>query len=152
MSDKDHDISVLNNLIEVTLDSVDGYRSAAEDATNSRFASEFRDRANDREQVVNRLQDEVRRLGGEPEDSSSILASAHRAFMDLRDKVTGTNDKAVLDEVDRGESYLDDRWQKAMKDDQLSPEARSAISQCYSSIRSGHEQMEMLNRSMESTH
>jgi hypothetical protein len=56
-----HDISVLNGLIETTIDSVDGYRRSAQEATNSRFSSEFLNRANEREQVVSQLRDEVRR-------------------------------------------------------------------------------------------
>ena len=76
MFDKSHDISVLNSLIETTIDSVDGYRRSAQEATNSRFSAAFLERANEREQIVSKLRDEVRRLGGNPEDDGSVLAAA----------------------------------------------------------------------------
>ncbi|HWH17272.1 MAG TPA: PA2169 family four-helix-bundle protein [Allosphingosinicella sp.] len=139
MFDRNHDINVLNSLIETTLDSVDGYRRSAEEATSSRFASEFLSRANEREQVVRQLQGEVRRLGGNPQDDGSVLAAAHRAFLTLRDRATGSDDEAVIAEVDHGESYLRGKWETALKDDKLSPETRSAITQAWESVRSGQE-------------
>ncbi|MDB5698469.1 MAG: hypothetical protein JWN69_1273 [Alphaproteobacteria bacterium] len=149
MLEKSHDIAVVNSLIETTLDSIDGYRRAAEEATNGRFSSEFVARAEERRRVVDELQQEVRRLGGTPEDDGSVLAAAHRAFLTIRDRVTGSDDKSVLAEVDRGESYLDEKWQAALRDDQLSPEVRSVITRNYDSVRSGRERGEAVHRSLE---
>lgn len=140
MFEKSHDIRVLNGLIETTVDSIDGYRRAAEEATNSRFATAFRARVTEREQIVGKLRDEVRRLGDDPQDDGSILAAAHRAFLALRDKVTGSDDASVIAEVDHGETYLNEKWETALRDDQISPETRSVITQCYSSIRAGHDE------------
>jgi len=151
MFDDNRDTIVLNGLIETTLDSVDGYRRAADEATNSRFSAEFRSRAQEREQVVATLRDEVRRLGGTPEDDGSVLAAAHRTFLSLRDKITGSDDHAVIAEVDRGESYLNEKWETAIKDDTLSPETRSAIGNCYDSIRAGHDRSEQLHQAIDAT-
>ncbi|HEY0625170.1 MAG TPA: PA2169 family four-helix-bundle protein [Allosphingosinicella sp.] len=148
MFDKSHDITVLNSLIEMTLDSVDGYRRSAEEATSSRFSSEFLSRANEREQVVRQLQGEVRRLGGNPEDDGSVLAAAHRAFLTLRDRATGSDDEAVIAEVDHGESYLRGKWETALKDDQLSPETRSAITSAWESVRAGQEKWRAVHENM----
>ena len=150
MFDRNKDISVLNGLIETTLDSIDGYRRSAEEASSSRFSSEFMARAAEREQVVATLREEVRRQGGDPQDDGSILAAAHRAFLTLRDKVTGSDDHAVIAEVDRGESYLNAKWEAALKDDQLSPETRDVIGRCYDSVRAGHERWEQAHRQYDS--
>jgi uncharacterized protein (TIGR02284 family) len=151
MFDKSHDISVLNSLIETTIDSVDGYRRSAQEATNSRFSAAFLERANEREQIVSKLRDEVRRLGGNPEDDGSVLAAAHRAFLSLRDKVTGSDDAAVIAEVDHGESYLNGKWETALRDDQLSQETRSLIQQSYDSVREGRDTFRRLHEDMSST-
>jgi uncharacterized protein (TIGR02284 family) len=148
MFDKSHDISVLNSLIETTIDSVDGYRRSAQEATNSRFSAAFLERANEREQIVSQLRDQVRRLGGNPEDDGSVLAAAHRAFLSLRDKVTGSDDTAVIAEVDHGESYLNGKWETALRDDQLSQETRSLIQQCYDSVREGRDTFRRLHEDM----
>ncbi len=149
MFNQSHDISVLNSLIETTIDSIDGYRRSSEEATSSRFSDTFRRWAAEREQVVARLRDRVRELGGTPEHDGSILAAAHRQFLSLRDAVTGSDDHAVIAEVDRGESYLNGKWEAALKDDQLAPETRQLIGECYDSVRSGHEQWEAVHRGID---
>lgn len=151
MFDKSHDISVLNSLIETTLDSVDGYRRSAEEATSSRFSSEFLSRANEREQVVRQLQGEVRRLGGNPQDDGSILAAAHRAFLTIRDRATGSDDESVIAEVDHGESYLRGKWETALKDDKLSPETRRLVTECWNSVREGQEKWRAVHQNMASS-
>jgi uncharacterized protein (TIGR02284 family) len=148
MFDQNHDISVLNSLIETTIDSVDGYQRSAAEATNSRFTETFRQRAQEREQVVSKLRDRVRELGGTPESDGGLLAAAHRQFLSLRDKITGSDDQAVIAEVDRGESYLNGKWETALNDTKLSDETLSLIRQCYESVRSGHEQWEAVHDSL----
>ncbi len=149
--DTSHDISVLNSLIETTIDSVDGYRRSAQEATNSRFSAEFLGRATEREQVVSQLRDRVRQLGGTPEDDGSVLAAAHRAFLTLRDRVTGSDDASVIAEVDHGESYLNGKWETALQDGKLSPETRSIIQRAYDSVREGRDRFRRLHEDMSGT-
>ncbi|HLL31916.1 MAG TPA: PA2169 family four-helix-bundle protein [Allosphingosinicella sp.] len=141
-----HDVSVLNSLIETTIDSVDGYRHSAGEATSGTFTEMFRQRAQERQTVVERLRERVRELGGTPEDEGGLLAKAHRQFLSLRDAVTGRDDKAVVAEVDRGESYLNGKWEAALADKELSVETQRLISECYHSVRSGHDQWEQINK------
>ena len=148
MFNQSHDVAVLNSLIETTIDSIDGYQHSASEATNSRFAQAFRDRASEREQVVQKLRDRARELGGTPESDGSILAAAHRQFLSLRDAVTGKDDGAVIAEVDRGESYLNSKWETALNDTQLSDETLSLIRTCYESVREGHRQWESVNKGL----
>jgi uncharacterized protein (TIGR02284 family) len=147
MLNQAHDTTVLNSLIETTIDSVDGYRRSAEEATDGRFSTHFRNWASEREQVVTRLRDRVRELGGTPEDDGSLLAAAHRQFLSLRDMVTGSDDQAIIAEVDRGESYLNGKWEAALADDGLSAETKSLIRELYTSVRTGHQEWEALNKS-----
>ena len=151
MLNQSHDISVLNSLIETTIDSVDGYRRSADEATDHRFSSHFRQWAGERETVVSRLRERVRELGGTPEEEGSLLAAAHRQFLGLRDALTGRDDNAIVAEVDRGESYLNAKWETALNDNELLPETKSLIAQLYQSVRSGHEEWEAANRSMTAT-
>ncbi|HEU0100625.1 MAG TPA: PA2169 family four-helix-bundle protein [Allosphingosinicella sp.] len=143
-----HDVTVLNSLIETTIDSVDGYRHSAGEATNEQFAEIFRSRAQEREEVVGLLRRRVVELGGEPEEEGGLLAKAHRQFLSLRDAVTGRDDKAVIAEVDRGESYLNGKWETALADNELSAETQRLLRECYQSVRSGHDQWEQMNKAI----
>jgi uncharacterized protein (TIGR02284 family) len=146
--DRGSDISILNSLIKTTLDSVLGFEDAAEGARED-LATVFTRFAQERRQVVATLQDEVRRLGGEPEDDSSFLAAAHRAFMNLKEMVVARDDKAIVEEVERGEDYIKDKYETALHDQAVSPEMRATIQQAYASIREGHDQARALKQSMQ---
>lgn len=147
MKDK-HDISVLNGLITTTLDSLKGFEDAAEDAKSTHFESLFAGFALDRRQVVASLQAEVRGLGGEPEDSSSFLGAAHRSFMDLRQAFTGKNDKAIIDEVERGEHHIKAKFEIALKDTDLQPATRDVIRDAFTSVKAGHDQTSALKHGL----
>lgn len=144
------DVSTLNTLIATTLDSINGYEEAAKDA-GGQFAQIFRQNAQERRQVVGALQQEVRRLGGNPEDDQSLLGKAHNIFTDLKAAITGRDDKAIINEVERGEDYLKEKFETALASDSLSADTRSAIQQAYSSVRRGHDEVRNLKQSMEGT-
>lgn len=131
--------AILNNLIKTTLDSVKGFEDAAEHSDSQRFGSFFTDMAQQRRQVVTRLREEVRRLGGNPEDDSSLLAAAHRTFLDMKSAITGQDDKAVIEEVERGEDYLKEKYDAALEEASLSPEVKAVILEAYGSVREGHD-------------
>jgi uncharacterized protein (TIGR02284 family) len=138
---KDHDIKTLNSLIETTLDSADGYAEAAKDAKSESLISLFRERSTERRQVASTLQQRVRLLGGDPEDDGTVLASAHRMFVNLRSSLTSNDNKAVVDEVERGEDHIKSKFEDAMKDEDVSPDTMSVITDAYASVRNGHDQM-----------
>lgn len=144
----DHDIKTLNDLIETTLDSADGYSEAAKDADNSQLKSLFASRSTERRAAAGKLQQGVRSLGGEPEDDGTVLASAHRMFVNLRASVTSNDNKAVVDEVERGEDHIKAKFEDAMKDTDVSPATLSLITDVYTSVRSGHDQMRDIKKAM----
>jgi uncharacterized protein (TIGR02284 family) len=145
----DHDISVLNGLIATTLDSADGYAEAAKNARSESLTSLFRSRANERRTAATTLQECVRSLGGEAEDDGTVLASAHRMFVNLRTSLTKDDNKAVVDEVERGEDHIKHKFEDALKDRDLSPHAMTVVSNVYASVRSGHDQMHNLKQTMD---
>ncbi len=149
MTDTSHDIRTLNGLIATTIDSVDGYTEAAKDSDNQRFAQMFTSRAQERRSVANSLQAEVSKLGGNPEDDGTVLAGAHRVFLDLKSAITGRDDKAIVNEVERGEDHIKAKFEDALKDNDLSAATRSAIESAWGSVKSGHDEMRDLKHSME---
>lgn len=146
--DNSHDISVLNGLIETTLDSMKGYNEACEDSETSRSAF-FSSMAQERSQVASRLQSQVSSLGGDPEDVSSFSAAAHRAFMGLKELVTSNDEKAIVEEVERGEDYIKSRYEDALQDGDLSPPSRQLVQECFQSVQQGHDRMSQLKHQME---
>ncbi|MEG3180615.1 PA2169 family four-helix-bundle protein [Sphingomonas sp. LT1P40] len=149
MTDTSHDIRALNGLIATTIDSIDGYTDAAKDSDNQRLVQMFTARASERRGVATSLQAEVSRLGGNPEDDGTILAGAHRAFLDLKAAVTGKDDKAIVNEVERGEDHIKAKFEDALEDNDLSAQTKSAIGAAWGSVKAGHDEMRDLKHSME---
>jgi len=150
MDNMQDQIAVLNELIETTIDSVTGYEDSAENIENERLREIFRQRATERQQVVSDLREEVRRLGGNPEDSGTFMGKTHQRFLDLKAAVTGRDEKAIVNEVERGEDYLKGKFDAAVNGGTLTGECRAAVERAYQSVRSGHDQMSQLKHGMES--
>lgn len=147
--DNSHDVSVLNTLIATTLDSMKGYRESAEDSENTTHAQFFREMAEERSQVASDLQAHVRSLGGDPEMDSSTAGAAHRGWVDLKAAITGRDEQAVVNEVERGEDYIKEKFETAMQDDELSAASRGAIEKCFASIRKGHDRASQMKHALE---
>jgi uncharacterized protein (TIGR02284 family) len=144
-------ISTLNTLIATTIDSITGYEDSAKNIDNERFGEIFRQRANERQQIVEDLRGEVRRLGGNPEDDGSFMGKAHQRFEDLKAAVTGRDEKAIINEVERGEDYLKAKFEAALDSEELTGESRTVVQTAYQSVRAGHDQMSQLKHGMEAS-
>jgi len=149
MDDKDQ-ISTLNTLLATTIDSVKGYEDSAQNIDSEQLRQIFRQNADERQQVVTSLREEVRRLGGDPEESGSFMGAAHQRFEDLKAAITGRDEKAIINEVERGEDYIKGKFESALESGDLTGDSRSTVEQCYQTVRRGHDQISQLKHGMES--
>jgi uncharacterized protein (TIGR02284 family) len=150
MAEHSETITALNTLIATTIDSVNGYEESAKNIDNERLRAIFRQRADERQDVVSKLRSEVQRLGGNPEDDGSFLGKTHQRFEDLKAAITGRDEKSIVNEVERGEDYLKEKWQAALQSGDLNGESHQLLESCYQSIKAGHDQMSQLKHGMES--
>ena len=143
------DVGTLNSLIATTIDSINGYRESADAVDSQRFRDLFNRLAEDRQQVLPQLQAQVAKLGGNPEDDGTALAAAHRGWVDLKSAITGRDDKAVINEVERGEDHIKHKYESALQEQDLSSETRDVINRAYESVRRGHDQVRDLKHALE---
>ena len=142
--------TTLNTLIATLIDSVTGYEDAASNIDgSSRLQELFRERAGERRRIVEDLRTEVSRLGGKPEDDGSFLGKTHQRFLDLKAAVTGQDEKAIVNEVERGEDYLKEKFETALESGSLSGQSREVVESAYQSVRSGHDQVSALKHGLE---
>ncbi len=149
--DHSAEITTLNTLTATLIDSVTGYENSAKLIEGKQFGEMFRKRADERQQSVEQLRGEVRRLGGDPEDGGSFLGKVHQRFEDLKAAVSGNDDKAIINEVERGEDYLKEKFETALSSDTLSSESRAVVEQAFESVRAGHDQISQLKHGMEAS-
>ena len=137
------DISKLDDLIVTTIDSIYGYEHSAKHAESGRFTGFFTEMAAERRQVVDALSARSRELGGTPADYGSAAATIHRRVEDLR-LAFGGGDHAILSEIERGEDYLKEEFERALKDEHISPGTHGVIRTCFESVLRGHDRSKSL--------
>jgi uncharacterized protein (TIGR02284 family) len=151
MTDRNDEIATLNTLIATTIDSITGYEDAAQNVDSERLREIFRQRASERQRSVEDLRSEVRRLGGDPEDDGSIMGKTHQRFLDLKAAIAGRDEKAIVNEVERGEDYLKEKFETALSSGELNGETRAIVERAYQSVRSGHDQISELKHGLEAS-
>jgi uncharacterized protein (TIGR02284 family) len=151
MTDRKDEIATLNTLIATTIDSITGYEDAAQNVDSERLRELFRQRASERQRSVEDLRAEVRSLGGNPEDDGTIMGKTHQRFLDLKAAIAGRDEKAIINEVERGEDYLKEKFESALNGGQLSGETRAIVERAYQSVHSGHDQISQLKHGLETS-
>jgi uncharacterized protein (TIGR02284 family) len=143
----EHDIKTLNALIETVIDSADGYSEAAKASETSRFTPIFFRRGAERKDLTAQLQGEVRALGGEPEKDGTLLGSAHRMFLNLRNSMS-SDDVAIVDQVEDGEDHIKHKFEDAIRDNEISPAVKAIIERAYTVVKDGHDEIRDLKHSL----
>jgi uncharacterized protein (TIGR02284 family) len=91
------------------------------------------------------LRDEVRRLGGEPAEAGSITGSLHRGWMGLKAALTGDDDRAILDECERGEESALAAYRAALGVD-MPAAVRTSVERQFAEVREAHQHIRGLAR------
>lgn len=136
-------ISILNDLIETSKDGEEGFRVCGDDAKRPELKNLFRERALECAKAAHELQAIVIRMGGDPEDSTSISGDLHRRWVDLKSLITGKDDKAILNECERGEDVAKKNYRKAL-DKPLPEDVRLIVQRQYDGVLRNHDQVKML--------
>jgi len=134
----DNAISVLNNLIETCKDGELGFKTAAEGLKNVEIKAQFLEYSRQRGEMVRELQNEVRRLGGDPEKSGSVSGSLHRGWLDIKSVITGKDDHAIVAEAERGEDVAKAAYENALKET-LPGTAQTVVQQQAAKVRLAHD-------------
>lgn len=140
---------IIETLSTTLIDSINGYRDAAGNVESIDIQQLFRSMADERGQVVEDLRSEIQRLGGSAPDDGSFLGATHQRLLDLKAAITGRDDKAIINEVERGEDYLKEKFEAALNSNDLAPETRVVIERAYQSVRKGHDKISSLKHGME---
>lgn len=143
MASNEEVISALNNLIETARDGQNGFQTAAAGVQGGELKRLFHGYSQQRAQFVGELQDEVRRLGGDPENSGSVAASLHRGWIDLKSAITGKDDASIIAECERGEDAAVSNYRDALAAD-LPANVRSVVERQFSEVKQAHDRVRSL--------
>jgi uncharacterized protein (TIGR02284 family) len=144
-TDNNDVISTLNNLIETCKDGQNGFQTAAEGVKGSDLKTLFLGYSQQRAQFAGELQNEVLRLGGDPEQAGSVAATLHRGWMDIKAAVTGADESAVIAECERGEDSAVKNYKDALNQN-LPQDIRGVVEQQYTQVQAAHDRIRSLEK------
>lgn len=148
--DNDDVISTLNNLIETCKDGQNGFRTAAEGVKDTKLTMLFDTCSQQRGQFAAELQNEVRRLGGDPEETGSTAAVLHRGWINIKSAVAGEDEGAVISECERGEDSAVKSYEEALKNS-LPADVQMIVERQFLQVKEAHDRIRFLEKSKAQT-
>ncbi len=115
--DKQKTITVLNSIVQINNDRIEGYETAAKETEELDFKTMFADFIDTSEQCNADLVGEVEKLGGEPTKSTRVTGKIFRAWMDIKTALTGNDREAILNSCEFGEKAAQDAYTSVLKND-----------------------------------
>ncbi|MFD0669133.1 ferritin-like domain-containing protein [Ramlibacter sp. MAHUQ-53] len=142
-------LDVLEDLVECCKDGEYGFRECADHAKREELRATFRERAEDCQRGARELQDCIRQLGGQADDSGSALGAVHRGWVSVRAILTTHDDEAMLTEAERGEDNALARYRKALQKP-LPSEVREVVERQLQGVQRNHDEIKRLRDRMRS--
>ena len=141
--DNDDVIEVLDDLAECSKDGEYGFRACAEQAERQDLKSLFLQRADDCRKAAQELYAQIRTLGGKPDDGGTTAGALHRGWVAVKATLSTYDDKAVLEECERGEDSAVAQYRKALKQD-LPPAIKQLVERQAQGAQRNHDQIKAL--------
>ena len=140
---------VLNDLIKVNNDRIDGFENAGKnlDDNDVDLKAIFNSLVSDSRSNVAELSGAVGKAGGEVATGSGPLGAIHRAWIDVKATFTGNDRHSVLAECERGEDAIKKAYKDALEENNLPDDVRSMLLSEQSSVVAGHNKIKALRDS-----
>jgi uncharacterized protein (TIGR02284 family) len=136
-------LDTLNDLLENARDGEYGFRSAAEHAKSSDIKTLLQRHAEECRAAAVELQTQLVALGGKPDEGGTAGGALHRGWIAVKSALSTYDDKAVLEEVERGEDTAVARYRKALKAN-LPANVRSLVERQAQGAQRNHDQVKAL--------
>ncbi len=134
-------VDVLNDLIRINHDRIEGYEKAIKETKDgdADLRNIFNRMVQESENYSRELNAQVNRLGGEPASGTTASGKVYRVWMDVKSSLSASDRKSVLEECEFGEDAAQKAYEKALAEDDLSPEVRSLIQQEKMNLKASHD-------------
>jgi uncharacterized protein (TIGR02284 family) len=147
-------VAVLNDLILINNDRIEGYKKASDetDASDSDLKTLYSNLSDHSRQHVAELTTEVLALGGEPATGTMVSGKIYRAWMDVKAVFSSENRLTSLENSEFGEDAAQKAYDAALKSDDLTPDLRSLIIKQKATLKSGHDTVKRLRDAEKALH
>lgn len=139
-------IEVLNTLITINNDRIEGYETATNETDEQDLKDLFAKFTETSQKCKQELVIEVTKLGGEVEEGTLLSGKFFRTWMEVKAALTGHNRKAILDSCEYGEDIAVDTYEKALKDNagDITSDQKTMINAQYFLIKADHDKVKAM--------
>lgn len=145
-------VSLLNGLIEINNDRIEGYEKAAKEVEDTELQSLFGELSNNSRQYRSELISEVVSHGGTPSESNTAAGKVYHAWMDIKAALTGRDTKAIVSSCEFGEDAALEAYEDVLKSEDLTSSARESVSQQKAKIKQSHNKIKKIRDSVKQEH
>lgn len=139
-------VSILNDLIEINNDRIEGYKTAVGETQTAALKAAFGTFIRNSEQNLNELFEEVTKINGKPEEGTRATGKLYRAWMEVRAALSGNSDQQILSSCEFGEDKALEVYEHVLTDHttQLSAEQIAVVRAQQSKLRADHDKVKSL--------
>lgn len=121
-------IEILNTILEINTDRVDGYTLAMRESKDADLKIMFRNITEESKNNIRELSRMILKLGGDPEfGMNTINGKIYYAWMELKTAFTGDNRQAILNSCAFGEEAAARAFSRALREANLHADAADLI-------------------------
>ncbi len=132
---------VLNDLILINNDRIEGYEKAIAQADNIDVDLKgiFTKMISQSRENVGQLNTLVTQLGEKPESGTTVSGKVYRAWMSVKSTFTANERESVLELCEAGEDAAQKAYREALSDADLTGNARQLIASQQASLKTSHD-------------
>ncbi|NNC82941.1 MAG: PA2169 family four-helix-bundle protein [Flavobacteriales bacterium] len=144
MQNRDEQIDKLQTLLNRAYDSHNGYSEAADSVDNRSLKLFLFNVSLERKDMIQVLSDQIRSLGGEPNDSGSIKGALHRTWLNVKSALSSDTEESVLEECLRGERTFIEDYMEVLQENVLPREVQNVLSRQLGLVQERVKKLESL--------
>jgi uncharacterized protein (TIGR02284 family) len=110
-------IDVLNTLITINNDRIEGYETAANETKEQDLKAFFNELKQTSIYCNKELSSEMTKLGGTATEGTKTTGKFFRVWMDVKAALTGNDRKTILNSCEYGEDAANETYEEALKND-----------------------------------
>lgn len=139
--DNEQSIKVLNKLIQINNDRIEGYEKAAEETEEEELKDLFGEFTATSQRFRQELSSEVITLGGTPTDDTKNSGKFFRAWMDVKAALTGKDRKAIISSCEYGEDMAKETYEEVLEEDSedLTTDQRRMVEEQLVMLKADHD-------------
>ncbi|WP_339880907.1 PA2169 family four-helix-bundle protein [uncultured Algoriphagus sp.] len=146
MKTTDKAAEILNDLVQINNDRIEGYEKAIENlkAEDQDLKTVFVSMIDESRKCKMALSNELNVFRKDTEEGSTTSGKLYRAWMDVKAVFTGHNRKSVLENCEFGEDAAQKAYKDASNEEDLPANLKSIILEQKAILRQSHDKIKLL--------